>query len=57
MLVTRMQVIADAIDELDREVSVDFSIVRLHQHAAGARRAGTPHTGGRRVVRRAQRAR
>jgi hypothetical protein len=31
-------VIAEAIDELDREVSVDSSIVRAHQHAAGGRR-------------------
>jgi transposase len=42
MLVSR--VIAEAVGELDREVSVDSSIVRAHQHAAGARRA--PHTGG-----------
>jgi hypothetical protein len=32
-------VIAEAIDELDREVSVDSGIVRAHQHAAGARKA------------------
>ncbi|WP_345475945.1 IS5 family transposase, partial [Actinoallomurus oryzae] len=38
MLVSRARVIAEAIDELDREVSVDSSIVRAHQHAAGARR-------------------
>ena len=38
MLVTRVRVIADAVEELDREVSVDSSIVRAHQHAAGARR-------------------
>jgi transposase len=38
LLVRQVRVIADAIDELDREVSVDSSIVRAHQHAAGARR-------------------
>ncbi|WP_434453133.1 transposase [Lentzea sp. E54] len=32
-LVSRVRVIAEAIDELDREVSVDSSIVRAHQHA------------------------
>lgn len=42
VMVTRVRVIADAVDELDREVSVDSSIVRAHEHAAGARviRAG-----------------
>src|SRR3569833_2895806 len=45
MLVSQAQVIAEAIDELDREVSVDSSIVRAHQHAAGARRSSR-HTGG-----------
>jgi hypothetical protein len=45
-------VIAEAIDELDREVSVDSSIVRAHQHAAGARTAIPPgdHTGGGRIL-------
>ncbi|GAA3061661.1 hypothetical protein GCM10010464_27470 [Pseudonocardia yunnanensis] len=33
--------IAEAIDEPDREVSVDSSIVRAHRHAAGARKAAT----------------
>jgi transposase len=69
-LVGKARVIAEAIDELDRdlarEVSVDSSIVRAHQHAAGARRpvdkAGTAATapsspGGGRVLRRAGRAR
>jgi len=54
-LVRKVRVIAEAIDELDREVSVDSSIVRAHQHAAGARRR--PHTGGERVLVRAHRAR
>jgi len=44
-LVGKVRVIAEAIDELDRdlarEVSVDSSIVRAHQHA-GARKAVTP---------------
>jgi transposase len=46
MLVTKARVIAVAIDELDREVSVDSSIVRAHQHAAGGRPPRTGHTGG-----------
>ena len=44
-LVGRVRVIAEAVDELGRdvhdlgrEVSVDSSIVRAHQHAAGGRR-------------------
>lgn len=45
-LVGQVRVIAEAIDELDAEVSVDSSIVRAHQHAAGARRPREPHTGG-----------
>jgi len=53
MLVTRVRVIAEAIEELDREVSVDSSIVRAHQHAAGACRVPGSHTGGGRVLRRA----
>ncbi len=59
----RVRVIAEAVEELDRkldrEVSVDSSITRAHQHAAGARR-GNPaaaHTGGERILRRADRAR
>jgi transposase len=57
MLVAKARVIAEAIDELDREVSVDSSIVRAHQHAAGARPARPVHTGGGRILRRAHRAR
>lgn len=56
-LVARVKVLAEAIDELDREVSVDSSIVRAHQHAAGARRVPASHTGGERIPRRAERAR
>ncbi|MBB2939911.1 transposase [Amycolatopsis bartoniae] len=56
-LVAQVRVIAEAIDELDREVSVDSGIVRAHQHAAGARRMTASPTGGCTLVRRAQRAR
>jgi hypothetical protein len=40
-------VIAESVDDLDRKVSVDSSIVRAHQHAAGARKAvlARPHAG------------
>jgi transposase len=59
VLVKRVRVIAEAIDELDREVSVDSSIVRAHQHAAGARKAvpSGVHTGGGQVLARARRTR
>lgn len=50
-LVAKARVIAEAIEELDREVSVDSSIVRAHQHAAGARHPSTVHTGGERILR------
>jgi transposase len=58
-LVVRVRVIAEAVKELDREVSVDSSITRAHQHAAGARRhsSGTAHAGGERILPRADRAR
>lgn len=52
-LVSQIQVIAEAVDELDREVSIDSSIVRAHR-PAGARRASAPHTGGERIAWRAQ---
>ena len=52
-LVRRARVIAEAIEELDREVAVDSSITRAHQHAAGARRRPASHTGGERILRRA----
>lgn len=59
MLVRRARVIAEAVDELDREVSMDSSIVRSHRHAAGARRAmtrvTTRHTGGERILSRTDR--
>jgi transposase len=40
MLVKRVKVISEAVSELDTEVAVDSTIVRAHQHAAGARRSG-----------------
>jgi hypothetical protein len=56
-LVAKVQVLAEAIDELDRQVSVDSSIVRAHQHAAGALRTTESHAGRERILRRAERAR
>jgi transposase len=38
VLVSRVRVIKEAVSELVAEVSVDSTIVRAHQHAAGARR-------------------
>jgi transposase len=40
LLVRRVKVISEAVSELDAEVAVDSSIVRAHQHAAGARVTG-----------------
>ncbi|MGZ3146695.1 hypothetical protein ACVDFE_32815 [Lentzea chajnantorensis] len=57
MPVSKVRVIAEAVDELDREVSVGSSIVRAHQHTAGARRRTPARTGGERVVWRADRTR
>ncbi len=54
MLVAKVRVIAEAVAELDREVSVDSTIVRAHQHSAGGR-ARVVHTGGQRIRRRTQR--
>ena len=48
-LLTRLQAEADAAGELDWQVSVDSTIVRVHQHGATARRSlskPTSHTGG-----------
>ena len=68
-LVSRVRVVAEAVDELGhevddlgREVSVDSSIVRAHQHAAGARKAGVgadsgSFAGAGRVLPRARRTR
>jgi transposase len=69
-LVCKVRVIAEAVDELDRddqdldldltrEVSVDSTIVRAHQHAAGARKAAASSSspGAGRVLPRARRTR
>jgi transposase len=48
-LLTRLQAQADAAGELDWRVSVDSTVVRVHQHGATARRSvsrPTSHTGG-----------
>jgi transposase len=48
-LLTRLQAEADAAGELDWRVSVDSTVVRVHQHGATARRSvsrPTSHTGG-----------
>lgn len=37
---------ADAAGDIDWLVSVDSTIVRAHQHAAGARKGGTAHSAG-----------
>ncbi|WP_389862979.1 IS5 family transposase [Streptomyces sp. NPDC058305] len=37
-LLQQIQAAADALDEIDWDISVDSTIVRAHQHAAGARR-------------------
>ncbi|MFF4323775.1 IS5 family transposase [Streptomyces sp. NPDC001568] len=50
-LLQQVQAEADAADEIDWDVSVDSTIVRAHQHAAGAHRpaAGARLKGGRRL--------
>jgi transposase len=45
-LVTATQARADAAGELHWLVAVDSTIVRAHQHAAGARRDAPGSTGG-----------
>ncbi|WP_389374501.1 IS5 family transposase [Streptomyces sp. NPDC002659] len=49
-LLQQVQAAADAAGEIDWDISVDSTIVRAHQHAAGAHRsaAGTRLKGGRR---------
>jgi len=34
----------DAVGDLEWAISVDSTVVRAHQHAAGARKKGDPHT-------------
>ncbi|WP_446447141.1 IS5 family transposase [Streptomyces gardneri] len=51
-LLQQVQAAADAADEINRDVSVDSTIVRAHQHAAGAQRpAARPRIKGGRVRR------
>ena len=48
-LLIRLQAEADAAGELDWQVAVDSTVVRVHQHGATARRSNakpTSHTGG-----------
>jgi transposase len=45
-LLRAVQADADAADELDWVASVDSSVVRAHQHAAGARAVPAPDRGG-----------
>jgi transposase len=42
-LLTHVQTKADAVGEVEWEVSVDDTVVRAHQHAAGARRTRPSH--------------
>ena len=41
-LLARVQTKLDAVGEIEWEVSVDSTIARAHQHAAGARRKSSP---------------
>ncbi|MGY4967316.1 IS5 family transposase [Streptomyces sp. 900105245] len=43
----KLQVKADAAGHIEWEVSVDSTVCRLHQHAAGARKRGTTLRAGR----------
>ncbi|MFI5717771.1 transposase [Nocardia sp. NPDC051750] len=52
--VANVRVVAEAVDELDWEVSVDSSLARVHQHAAGAR-TRVVQTGGQPIRVQAQR--
>jgi len=45
-LLRELQADADAAGELDWVISVDSTVVRAHQHAAGARRGAAALTGG-----------
>lgn len=39
MLLSKVQAAEDAVGRIDWDVSVDSTVVRAHQHAAGARKA------------------
>lgn len=41
-LLAHVQTKTDAVGEVDWEVSIDSSVVRAHQHAAGAPKKGAP---------------
>ncbi len=41
-LLARVQTKSDAVGEIEWEVSIDSSVVRAHQHAAGAPKKGVP---------------
>ncbi|MFG3270003.1 IS5 family transposase [Streptomyces luteogriseus] len=45
MILAAVLAAADADDDLDWTVSVDSTVVRAHQHAAGARKRGPAHSG------------
>ncbi|AXE90022.1 hypothetical protein C1703_33845 [Streptomyces sp. Go-475] len=42
MILTAVLAAADADDDIDWTVSVDSTVVRAHQHAAGALKKGRP---------------
>jgi transposase len=42
MILAAVLAVADADDDIDWTVSVDSTVVRAHQHAAGARKRGRP---------------
>lgn len=42
-LLTHVQTKSDAVGNVSWEVSIDSSLVRAHQHAAGARKKGAVH--------------
>ena len=44
-LLAHVQTKSDAVGDVIWEVSIDSSVVRAHQHAAGARKKGAPHPG------------
>jgi transposase len=48
-LLAHVQTKSDAVGEVEWEVSVDSTVVRAHQHAAGARKKGAPTSRPRRL--------
>ncbi len=45
-----LQVHDDAVGRLDWTISIDSTIVRAHQHAAGARKKGNPRGRNRHII-------